>query len=450
MKQVRDERREFLKLIAAGGIGAVLSTALKAKYAVAQENAMQSSDAKITDIKVVLTAPERIRLVVVKVETNQPGLYGWGCATFTQRPLTVKTAVEEYLRPFLIGKDPANIEDIWQSSYVSSYWRNGPVLNNAISGVEMALWDIKGKEAGMPVYQLLGGKCRKAADLYAHASGRDFEEVEDNIRRWMERGYRHVRAQISVPGYSTYGSRSSEGDFELGLPEGTRVFEPAAYVRRVIQMFERLRENLGDEIELLHDTHERVSPAQAVFLAKELEKFRLFFLEDPLPPEEQGHFRLIRNACATPIAMGELFNNPNEWIPLIKDRLIDFIRVHLSQIGGLNPGRKLAALCESFGVKTAWHGPGDNSPFGHAANVALDLTSYNFGIQEQHIFNQRAQEVFPGCMKIENGYCYANEAPGWGIDVNEEEAKKYPFREDEPFDYHWGNWRRMDGGIVRP
>lgn len=449
IEQINAERREWLKLITAGGLGAALPSLMQPKHAIAQQNAMSTSDARITDIKVLLTAPERTRLVVVKVETNQPGLYGWGCATYTQRPLTVKTAVEEYLRPFLIGKDPANIEDIWQSSYVSSYWRNGPVLNNAISGVDMALWDIKGKEAGMPVYQLLGGKCRKAADLYAHAAGRDFEEVEDQIRRWMEKGYRHVRAQVSVPGFSTYGSGSTQ-DTSMDLPEGTRVFEPAAYVRRVIKMFEHLREKLGDEIELLHDTHERVSPAQAVFLCKELERFNLFFLEDPLPPEEQAHFRIIRNACATPIAMGELFNNPNEWIPLIAERLIDFIRVHLSQIGGLTPGRKLAAMSESFGVKTAWHGPGDNSPFGHAANVALDLTSYNFGIQEQHIFNERAQEVFPGCLKIENGYCYANEAPGWGIDVNEEEAKKYPYREDEPFDFDWGNWRRRDGSIVRP
>lgn len=449
MKNGYHGRRDWMRMLAAGGLGAGLAGSAAGGNA-AETRGMSAGDAnKITDIKVVLTAPERIRLVVVKVETGEPGLYGWGCATFTQRPLAVKTAVEEYLRPFLIGKDPANIEDIWQACYVSSYWRNGPVLNNAISGVEMALWDIKGKKAGLPVYQLLGGKCRKAADLYAHASGRDFEEVEDNIRKWMERGYRHVRAQVSVPGYSTYGSGSSQSE-RYGLPEGTSVFEPAAYVRHVIKMFDHLRNQLGDEIELLHDTHERVSPAQAVYLAKELERFNLFFLEDPLPPEEQGHFRLIRNQCATPIAMGELFNNPNEWIPLIGERLIDFIRVHLSQIGGLNPGRKLAALCESFGVKTAWHGPGDCSPIAHAANVALDLSCYNFGIQEQHIFNEAAQEVFQGCLEIDNGYCYANEAPGWGIEVDEEKAKKYPIREDPPFDLFWGNVRRRDGTIVRP
>lgn len=442
------KRRDLFTLLTASGIG-MAGSPLRA---MAQETPPGSSDnIKITDVKVVLTAPERIRLVVVKVETSEPGLYGWGCATFTQRPLTVKTAVEEYIRPFLIGQNPDNVEDVWQSLYVSSYWRNGPVLNNAISGVDMALWDIKGKRAGMPVYQLLGGKCRFAADLYAHASGRDFQELEDRVRRYMEQGYRHVRCQVSIPGYSTYGSGGDSQKVDLShLPPDTSVFSPEAYCRVVPKMFEYIRDKVGDEIQLLHDTHERVSCAQAVRLAKELEQYNLFFLEDPLPPEENDHFRIIRSQCATPIAMGELFNNPHEWIDLVSERLIDFIRVHLSQIGGLTPGRKLAAFCEFFGVKTAWHGPGDNSPIGHAANVALDLACYNFGIQEQHVFNEHAQEVFQGCLKIENGYAFANEAPGWGIEVDEEKAKKHPYPENQPFDYNWGKTRRSDGSIQRP
>lgn len=439
-------RRDWMKNLSAGAIAtASLSMANQPSW-----SRSEGDNLTITDVKVILTAPTNIRLAAVKVETNQPGLYGWGCATFTQRIRTVQTAVEEYLRPFLIGKDPANIEDIWQSSFVSSYWRNGPVLNNAISGVDMALWDIQGKRAGMPVYQLLGGKCRFAADLYAHASGRTVEEVEDNVRRWMERGYRHVRAQVSVPGYDTYGSRGArESDYDH-LPPGTSVFNPEAYCRIVPKLFEHLRNTLGDEVQLLHDTHERISNAQAVRLAKELEPYNLYFLEDPLPPEQVDHFRLIRQQCSTPIAMGELFNNPNEWMGLISNRLIDFIRVHLSQIGGLIPARKLAALCEAYGILTAWHGPGDLNPFGQAANVALDLACYNFGVQEQHIFNEAAQEVFPGCLKIENGYMFANEAPGWGIDMDEELAKKYPIRDDPPFDLFWGNTRKPDGTVIRP
>jgi mannonate dehydratase len=405
---------------------------------------------KITDIKVIMTAPESSHLVVVKVETSDPGLYGWGCATFTQRALTVKTAVEEYLRPFLIGKNPDDISDLWQSMYVSSYWRNGPVLNNAISGVEMALWDIKGKRANMPVYQLLGGKARFAADLYAHASGSDFQEVEDNIRAWMERGYRNVRAQLSPRKGGSYGSGEFDKSEHPNLPDDAKLFEPDKYVRTIPQMFEHLRDKLGFGVHLLHDTHERISNSQALQLGKALEPYELFFWEDPLSPEGVDYFKHLRAATTVPLAMGELFNNPNEWHTIVKEKYIDYIRVHISQIGGLLPALRLAAFCEPFGVRTAWHGPGDNSPIGHACGIALDLVCPNFGVQEQHIFNEQAQEVFKGCLKIENGYCYANEAPGWGIEVDEKQAKKYPWKKETSFDYHWGQTRKPDGSIIKP
>ena len=394
---------------------------------------------KITNVKTILTAPDGIRLVVVKVETSEPGLYGLGCATFTQRPLAVATAVDEYLKPFLIGKDPGNIEDIFQTSFVSSYWRNGPVLNNALSGVDIALWDIMGKRAGMPVYQLLGGKCRDAVTLYAHAGGSDFQEVSENIRRYMEQGYRYVRAQVAIPGYSTYGASGG----------GTPAFEPTPYVNTVVKLFAHLREQLGDEVELLHDVHERIPPIQAINLAKLLEPYHLFFLEDPFAPEDVDYFQLMRQQTSTPIAMGELFNNPNEYVPLIKERLIDFIRVHISQIGGISPARKLAAFCEFFGVRTAWHGPGDVSPVGHAANVALDLSCYNFGIQEQHVFRENTREVFPGCPEIRDGCYWASEAPGLGMDINESLAARFPFPE-HPLNGGWPPVRRRDGTVIRP
>ena len=394
---------------------------------------------KITNVKTILTAPDGIRLVVVKVETSEPGLYGLGCATFTQRPLAVATAVDEYLKPFLIGKDPGNIEDIFQTSFVSSYWRNGPVLNNALSGVDIALWDLMGKRAGMPVYQLLGGKCRDAVTLYAHAGGSDFQEVSENIRRYMEQGYRYVRAQVAIPGYSTYGASGG----------GTPAFEPTPYVNTVVKLFAHLREQLGDEVELLHDVHERIPPIQAINLAKLLEPYHLFFLEDPFAPEDVDYFQLMRQQTSTPIAMGELFNNPNEYVPLIKERLIDFIRVHISQIGGISPARKLAAFCEFFGVRTAWHGPGDVSPVGHAANVALDLACYNFGIQEQHVFGENTREVFPGCPEIRDGCYWASEAPGLGMDINESLAARFPFPE-HPLNGGWSPVRRRDGTVIRP
>jgi mannonate dehydratase len=332
-------RRDWLKHAAAGA--AVLPAAAKL------------AGLKITDVKTILTAPAGIRLVVVKVLTNETGLYGLGCATFTQRARVVETAVDKYLRPFLLGKDPSQIEDIWQSAFVSSYWRNGPVLGNALSGVDMALWDILGKRAGLPLYQLFGGKSRKAVETYVHASGTTFKEVEDKVRSYMERGFRVVRAQVAIPGLSTYGTTGKPDDAR-GPNDRTQLWEPRAYVRTVPKLFEHLRKQVGEEVELLHDMHERVPPVLAIRLARELEPYHLFYLEDPLSPEDVGYFAQLRQQTTTPIAMGELFNNPNEWVPLVTGRLIDFIRIHLSQIGGLTPARKAAALCEFFAVRECW------------------------------------------------------------------------------------------------
>ena len=432
---------------------------------------------RITNVKAIATAPDGIRLVVVKVETSEPGLYGVGCATFTQRPLAVVTAIEEYLKPFLVGRDPNDIEDVWQTSFVSSYWRSGPVLNNAMSGVDEALWDIKGKRAGMPVYELLGGRCRAAAPVYTHASGGDIQELEDNVRRYWEEGYRYIRCQMAVPGYSTYGSRigprggtprsgqpgrasGGRGGYEQRGPSGASAreriaqqarapWEPTPYCRMVPGMFERLRGTFGDEPELLHDVHERIPPIQAIQLAKDLEPYHLFFYEDPLAPEDIDYFRIMRQQSSIPIAMGELFVNVNEYLPLVRDRLIDFMRVHISDIGGISPARKLASLCEFFGVRTAWHGPGDVSPVGHAANLHLDLACYNFGIQELARFGERTRDVFPGCPEVRDGMLWANDKPGLGIDVDEQEAAKYPFPE-HPLNGAWPPVRRRDGTVIRP
>lgn len=214
---------------------------------------------RIRDVQVILTAPNGIRLVVVKVITDQPGLYGLGCATFTQRPLAVAAAVEHYLKPFAIGRDVARIEDFYQAAYVSSYWRSGPVLNNALSGIDEALWDIKGKVAGLPIYQLLGGKCREAVPVYVHASGDSFGQVEERARAYMEQGFRHVRCQVGIAGMSTYGSRGGGGMAALD-PAQARTWEPSAYVHTVPKLFEHLRLTLGDDVELLHDVHERIRP----------------------------------------------------------------------------------------------------------------------------------------------------------------------------------------------
>jgi mannonate dehydratase len=408
-------------------------------------------NARITRIRAIQTAPAGIRLVIVKVETDQPGEYGLGCATFTQRPLAVVEAVEKYLDPFLRGRNTDEIEDIYHTARVSSYWRNGPVLNNALSGIDMALWDIKGKQAGMPVHDLWGGKCRRSAAVYVHASGRDAAEVIDQVRAYQSRGFRHVRLQVEVPGQATYGTKS---DLQVaGSVDGPttphNVFEPTDYARLAPRLFEQAREQLGDEIELLHDIHERLPPPLALQLAKDLEPFRLFFLEDALPPEDLEYFRLLRQHTHIPLAMGELFNNPAEYLPLIRDRLIDFIRIHLSQIGGLTPARKLAALCEFFNVRTAWHGPGDASPVGHAANLALDLCCPNFGIQEWTPLNQATQDVFPGCPEVCDGSLWPNDRPGLGIDIDEALAARFTYP-DHPYNGAWPAIRRVDGSVVLP
>ena len=423
---------------------------------------------RIKDVRVILTEPDNIRLVIVKVETDEPGLYGIGCATFTQRPSAVVSAINDYLKPFLIGKDTADIEDIWQASYVSSYWRNGPVLNNALSGIDQALWDIKGKQAGMPVYDLFGGKARSSAAVYVHANGADEKEVEENVLRFIDEGYHHVRVQVATPGYATYSNKGSESLVSGGqsgprlgtdrlfeyLPETLHahpggIFEPGPYMKSAIGLFEHIRSSVGWDVEILHDVHERIPPIQGVGFAKEVEQFKLFFLEDLFSPEDNDYFRMVRNQTSTPIAMGELYNNPHEVIPMIKDRLIDFLRIHISQIGGLTPARKLAALCEAFNVRTAWHGPGDTSPVGHAANLMLDLNTINFGIQEYAIFGENTKEVFPGCPEVRDGYMWPNGLPGLGIDIDESNAAKFPFK-DRAYGGAWDTVRRADGSVVKP
>lgn len=415
------------------------------KYALAGKDPV-----RIRDIEVILTAPDGIRLVIVKVHTSEPGLHGVGCATFTQRPLAVVEAIEHYLKPMAIGRDVHDIEDIWQSGYLSSYWRGGPVLNNALSGLDMALWDIKGKLAGMPVYQLMGGKCRMAANVYVHASGMDFAEVEDSANAFREEGYHYIRCQVAVPNSATYGvSSKKDSKHAYHLDPKQESWDPDAYARIVPKLFDHIRGALGEDVELLHDIHERVPPITAIRIAKEVEQFGLFFLEDPFAPEDNGYFPLLRQQSATPIAMGELYVNQAEYIDLVKDRLIDFMRVHISDIGGLTPARKLAAYCEYFGVRTAWHGPGDASPVAHAANLQLDLCCPNFGIQEAYLPPERTRAVFPGTPEIHHGMMWSNEKPGLGIDIDEKEAARYPFP-DHSINGAWPPIRLKDGTVQRP
>lgn len=438
-------RRNFLRSLSQGSAlaGLTLSTGCGAPSSRTSTPAGKPLEPlKITKVRAFTTAPSGARLVVLRVETNEPGLYGLGCGTFNQRPLTVVTAVNEYLDPFLRGSDPDNIEDLWQAMFQSSYWRNGPVLMNALSGVDMALWDIKGKRAGMPVYQLFGGKCRAEIPVYRHVTEETAEAAAEGVRQFMAQGIRHFRVQLVVRGRFS-------GFHERGHFSGP-VFEPNVYRRQLPRFFERLRELLGDDPELIHDIHEKLHPIQAIGVAKDLEPFRLFFLEDPVAPEDIGYLPKLRQQTSTPIAMGELFNNPSEWVNLIKRREIDFIRCHLSQIGGISVARKVAALCDFFRVRTAWHGPSDLNPVGHAANLHVDSATWNFGIQEIVGFNDAMREVFPGTPTVDNGTVTLSARPGLGIDFNEAVAANYPISHDPPFGFDWGRIREPDGTIRRP
>jgi mannonate dehydratase len=401
---------------------------------------------KIRNVRAIVTAPNGIELIMVKVETNQPGLYGVGCATFRQRATAVVAAINDYLDDFCKGRDVNNIEDIWQTAYVSSYWRNGPVLNNALSGLDQALWDIKGKIAGMPVYQLLGGKCRFAVDTYTHAGGRTPEEAVESVHRFMEEGFRHIRIQLGGYGATHLTEQPAYKQHGFGMPDDNTMNE-VAYATGVVKMFDLVRQKAGEEVELLHDIHERLQPMDAINLIKKLEQYRPYFIEDPFSPENNGWFELLREQTSVPIAMGELYNNPHEWLEPMSKRLFDFIRIHISQIGGITPAMKVARLGEWFNVRTAWHGPGDVSPVGHAANGHIDLAVWNFGIQEAPRINDRLREVFPGSPKVENGFMFISEEPGLGIDIDEKAAAKYPLPK---FNYNWTQVRKNDGTPIRP
>jgi mannonate dehydratase len=335
----------------------------------------------------------------------------------------------------------SRIEEIWRMGIVNGYWRNGPVLNNAISGIDMALWDIKGKLANMPVYQLLGGKCREGAAVYVHADGRDPQEVVANAQKFREEGYRYIRVQMGG-----YGGKGAQFVKPEGAPDGA-YYDPRAYARNMLKMIETVRANMGEEVELLHDIHERLTPIDAVGFAKDVEQFKLFFLEDALAPEDIQWFEHMRQQCTTPIAMGELFNNPHEWRLLIEKRLIDFVRMHISQMGGLTPARDVAIFANMYGIRTAWHGPADTSPVGHAANLHLDVWSPNFGIQEWCRFPEHVYELFPGCPEVRNGYMYPNDRPGLGIDIDEKLAAKYPCTDEVE---QWTQTRLPDGSPARP
>ncbi len=403
---------------------------------------------KISDVRVILTsAGHHYQWVFLKVVTSEPGLYGLGSASNVNQAPAVAAAIKEQYAPFWIGKDPDRIEDLWQSTNVRTYWRNSTIQNNALSALDMALWDIKGKRAGMPVYELLGGKVRDAVPIYAHADGRDREQVVENVRKYMDEGYRHVRAQMG--GYGGGGmippGKGSRPQAGFTGP----AFDEDVYLEEIPKLFAYIRTKLGSEVKLLHDVHEHLTPTGAVEFAKRMEPYRMFFVEDILPPEQIEWFRRIKQVCTTPMAMGELFTSPREWTPLISERVIDFVRCRLSQTGGITAAKKIAALCEDFGVRTAWQEGGDNDPVNQLAAYHVDLTIPSFGIQEENHFPKGVHDLMPGTLELRGGYLYGNGQSGLGIDIDETAARRMPLDRITPGD-SWTTVRGVDGSLVKP
>jgi len=386
---------------------------------------------KITAVDVIVTSPGR-NFVTVVVSTDE-GLQGIGDATLNGRELAVVSYLKDHVAPLLIGRDAHRIEDTWQSLYRGAYWRRGPVTMAAIAGVDMALWDLKGKVAGLPLYQLLGGRSRDSIRAYGHATGRDTTELLDSVRQVLAQGFTAVRVQSGIPGMGTiYGIRGEEE-----LPPGTvpadtlpivEVWDTAAYLRHIPKVFEAVRAEFGPELTLLHDVHHRLTPIQAARLAKDSEPFDLFWLEDVTPAENQESLRLVRQHSTTPLAIGEVLNTAFDYQTLIREQLIDYVRSAVTHAGGITPLRKLFDLAAQYQIKSAIHGPADISPVGMAAALHLDYAIHNFGIQEFAWHSDATAKVFPHAYTFEAGQLHPGEEPGLGVDIDLAAAAAYPYQ----------------------
>ncbi|MBV9881923.1 MAG: D-galactonate dehydratase family protein [Sphingomonadaceae bacterium] len=384
---------------------------------------------EIAAAKVVVCCPGR-NFVTLKIETKD-GLTGLGDATLNGRELAVASYLTDHVIPCLIGRDAHRIEDIWQFLYRGAYWRRGPVTMSAIAAVDVALWDIKGKAANLPLYQLLGGACREGAMVYGHANGRDVDETIANALRYKAQGYKAIRLQAGVPGLaSTYGVSKDRYFYEpadADLPT-ENVWSSEKYLRSVPPLFEKAREALGWDVHLLHDIHHRLTPIEAGRLGKDLEPYRPFWLEDATPAENQANFRLIRQHTTTPLAVGEIFNSIWDCKQLIEEQLIDYIRATVVHAGGITHLRRIASFADLHNVRTGCHGATDLSPVTMAAALHFDLSVPNFGVQEYMRHTAETDAVFPHAYRFADGLMHPGEAPGLGVELDEALAATFPYQ----------------------
>ncbi len=384
---------------------------------------------RIEHAEVFVTSPGR-NFVTLKLTTSD-GVVGYGDATLNGRELAVASYLRDHLVTLLIGRDAHRVEDTWQYLYRGAYWRGGPVAMTAIAAVDVALWDIKGKVAGLPVYQLLGGASRDGCLAYTHASGRDVDELLRSVAVKLELGYRAVRAQAGVPELrKVYGVSSDEQAYEpaaRGASPDEEQWDPRAYLRHVPVVFDALRAQFGPQLALLHDVHHRLSPLQAARLGRALEPHDLFWLEDVTPAEDPGALRLVRGHTVTPLAIGEVFNTIHDCRTILQDRLVDYIRVKPSHTGGISHVRRIFALAELSQIRSGCHGATDISPVGMAASLHVGLAIPNFGIQEHQPHEPLVDEVFPHAYRFEDGYLHPGDEPGLGVTFDETLAAAHPY-----------------------
>jgi mannonate dehydratase len=383
---------------------------------------------RIEAAKVIVTSPGR-NFVTLKITTSD-GVTGIGDATLNGRELAVVAYLHEHVIPLLIGRDARRIEDTWQLLYRGAYWRRGPVTMRAIAAVDVALWDIKAKAAGMPLYDLLGGKSREGVLVYGHANGADIAATCGEVERYVGLGYKAVRAQSGIPGldkpYGVSGDQMFYEPADSALPTET-VWSTPKYLDHTPKLFEKLRERVGFDVELLHDAHHRLTPIEAARLGKSLEPYRLFWLEDLTPAENQEAFRLIRQHTVTPIAVGEVFNTLWDAKDLIQEQLIDYIRATVVGAGGITHLRRIADFASVWQVRTGCHGATDLSPVTMGAALHFDAWVPNFGIQEYMRHTPQTDEVFPHAYRFEHGLLFPGDAPGHGVDIDEALAANFPY-----------------------
>ena len=385
---------------------------------------------KITAARVIVSSPGR-NFVTLKIETDQ-GVYGIGDATLNGRELAVVSYLEDHVVPAIFGMDPARIEDIWQYLYRGAYWRGGPVTMRAIAAVDVALWDIKAKMAGMPLYQLLGGRSRDGVMVYGHANGTDIAETVDAVGRYIDLGYKAIRAQTGIPDVKdVYGVGRGDLYYEPAdarLPSVTG-WDTRKALNHLPKLFEKLRETYGFDHHLLHDGHHRYTPQEAASLAKSLEPYQLFWLEDVTPAENPEAFRLVRRHSTTPLAVGEIFNTVWDAKHLIENQLIDYIRATVVGAGGITHLRRIADLAALYQIRTGCHGATDLSPVTMGTALHFDTWVPNFGIQEYMRHTEEGDAVFPHDYRFQDGYLHCGETPGHGVDIDEELAAKYPYEQ---------------------